>query len=184
MADRRKFEEILQELRDRGEDDLADELEQGYGTSRLREEAKRAAELERERDEWKAKAERLERAPVREKAFRDYGVDFEALRPLERAAIEGYDGELTPEAIARFVETNGLPMKPPATGGNAETPPPAEGVVRAAQQAPAGRVGTGPQITPEVVRGWPADKWLRFRQEHPEAAEQILQGRTVTGIAF
>lgn len=184
MADRRKFEEILQDLRDRGEDDLADELEKGWGTSRLREEAQRAGELERENAELKARLDRLEKAPLRRKAFADYGVDLEALRPLERAAIEAYDGELTPERVAEFVERHQLPMRPPSSGeGSTEQAPPAAGVVGAARQAPTGRV-LGPTLTPADVRGWPADKWLRFREQHPEAAEQLLQGKEVTGIVF
>jgi len=185
MADRRKFEEILEDIRREGLEDLADELEAGYGKSALREQAAKVPELERALAEAQAKLERLEKAPLKEKAFRDYGVDWDALRPLERSAIEAYEGELTPERIAEFVETHQLPTRPAteAETGSTEAPA-AAAVVEAARRAPAGRVGQGPRITPDDVRGWPSDKWLRFRQEHPEAAEQILKGQTVTGITF
>ncbi len=185
MADRRKFEEILEDIRREGLEDLADELEQGYGKSTLREQASRAAELERQLAEAQARIQALERAPQLEKAFRDYGVDWEALRPLERMAIEAYDGELTPEKIGEFVEQHQLPTTPVQGGeGSEETPPPAARIVETARRAPAGRPGQGPQITPEDVRGWSADKWLKFRQEHPEAADQLLRGEPVSGITF
>lgn len=184
MADRRKFEEIVADIREELPE-LADELEQGYGKTALREQAGRVPELERERDELKARVEQLERAPARDKAFRAYGVDIENLRPAERRALEGYDGELDREAIAAFVEELELPLVP--EGGEREDnedQPPAAKVAAAARSAPASRKGQGPVITPEQVAEWPADKWMRFEEAHPEEADMILRGEEVVGIAF
>lgn len=186
MADRRKFEEILEDIRREGLEDLADELEQGYGKSALREQAGKVPELERQLAEAQAKLARLERAPQLEQAFRAYGVDWDSLRPLERAAIEAFEGDLTPERIGEFVERHQLPTTPAGSREEEkpEAPPAAAGVVEAARRAPAGGVGKGPQITPADVSQWSADRWLEFRQKYPEAADQLLRGQTVTGIAF
>lgn len=184
MADRRKFEEIVTDLRDRGEDDLADELEQGYGKSQLREQAGKAATLEKELADALAKVDTLEKAPVRDKAFRDYGIDFENLRPAEREQLELYDGELDAEKIAEFVERYDLPTIQGSEQVATEPAPAAARIAAAARSAPAGRAGQATQITAEMVGDWSADKWLRFKAEHAEAAEDILQGKVVTGIAF
>jgi hypothetical protein len=188
MADRRKYEDILADLRSGAVDpeEAADELEQGYGKSQLREQAGKAAAFEKERDEALAKVAALEKAPVRDKAFRDYGIDFENLRPAEREQVERYDGEFDAEKIGEFVERYDLPTIQAGTEGEGEEPPPkAAGVVAAARSAPARQQrGEGTQITAEMVGTWDAEKWLRFKKEHPDAAETILQGQVVTGIAF
>ncbi|HXF72997.1 MAG TPA: hypothetical protein VNO79_10365 [Actinomycetota bacterium] len=36
------------------------------------------------------------------------------------------------------------------------------------------------EIAPADVRRWSADRWLKFRQKYPEAADQLLRGQTVT----
>lgn len=184
MANRRKWEEIVADIRE-DSPELADELDQGYGTTTLREQAGKVPVLEQRVAELETENTGLKRAPERDKAFRDYGVDLENLRPAERRALEAYDGELEAEKLAAFVEELDLPL----VSGNgetppAETPPAAAGVVAAVRAAPAGRQGAGAQITPEMAGTWEPEKWLRFKAEHAEAAETILQGKTVTGITF
>jgi len=183
MADRRTFEEIVADIREEGLDHLAEELEKGYGKSTLREQAAKAAELEKRLVELEAENEALKLAPAREKAFADYGIDFDALKPLEVEALEGYKGELTKEAIGELVERYQLPT---VAGSQTEPEPEpnAAAVVAAARSAPTGRVSQQMQITPDQVREWSADKWLSFKDQHPEEADQILQGKTVTGLSF
>ena len=192
MADRRKFEEIASDIRDAlaevGREDLAEELLQGYGTSTLKEQAGRAGELEKQLIEANAKINKLERGPLREKAFAEYGVDWEGLRPAERRAIETYDGELDREKVAAFVEEYDLPLlngQPPEAEQGQQ--PPAARIAAQATTPPARRGPTQTRITPDNVRQWnetSPEKWLRFKQAHPEAAELILQGQTVEGLAF
>lgn len=184
MAEKRKFEEIVEDLRKAGEDDLADEFERSYGTSSLRAEAAKVGDLERERDELRGRVSTLERAPARDKAFREYGVDIENLRPAELRALEQYDGELEPEKIAAFVDELDLPLANEQTPPGEQAPPPAAaGVVAAARSAPAGRRAGVVTITPDDAEKWPADALYKWGEEHKEALNQLLQGQTVTGIA-
>jgi hypothetical protein len=186
MADRRKPEEIIEDVRSGVLDleDAADELEREYGKTALRQQAGRVPELERERDEVKAELDKLKKAPIRDTAFAEYGVDFASLRPAERKALETYDGELDAEHIAEFVQEYDLPLtekQPPESG----TQPEAGKIAAAARQATgAARPGQGLQITPADVTGWSGEKWLRFKEQHAAEAEDILQGKTVSGIAF
>lgn len=184
MADRRKFEEIVADIRTGRLDpeEGADELEQSYGKTALREQAEKVPELERMLAEANDKAARLERVPARDEAFRQYGVDLEGLRPAERRAIEQYDGELEKDKIAEFVEEFDLPLVTGSEQQQTEAPPPAAGVVRTARTAPAGRQVAGLQITPDDARGWSATQTLEFSREHPSEWQALLQGQTVTGI--
>ena len=168
MADRRKFEEIVDDIRKGRLDpeEGADELEQSYGKTALREQAEKVPELERMLAEANAKAERLEKVPAKDKAFRDYGIDFDHLRPAEARAIEQYDGELEAEKIAEFVEEFDLPLVANGSQQQTETPPPAAGVVRQARQAPGRQQVAGLQITPDDARGWSATQVLTWSREH------------------
>jgi hypothetical protein len=184
MADRRKYEELVSVLRDRGDDDLADEFEK-WGTSSLRNEAARVPELEKRVTELESENTGLKRAPQRDKAFRDYGVDMDALRPAERRALETYDGELEPEKLAAFVEEFDLPL---VTGNGEQADqgdrPAAAGVAAVARSAPAGRRAGAAQITPQDAENWSPERLTEFGQKYPEAMNELLQGKTVTGITF
>jgi len=186
MANRRKFEDILTDLRDHGEDDLADELEKGYAGSTLRVQAERVPELESQLTEATTKLEKLEKAPAREKAFREFGVDFENLGALGRDAIEKYDGELEIEKTARFVERWELPLAEVGQQAGGEQLPAAAAIAAAARSAPAGgRPGQGgPTITPKEAAGWDADKRMRFLGEHPAEFDRLMKGETIVGLAF
>ena len=182
MPDRREFTEVVGDLRRAGLDELADELEEReehFKGTALR---KQNAELSQMLEEANKKAERLERVPARDQAFREYGIDFENLRPAERRAIEQYDGELDAEKIGEFVEEFDLPTVNGSEQQSTEVPPPAAGVVRQARQAPAGRQVAGLQITPDDARGWSATQTLDFSREHPSEWQALLQGQTITGI--
>jgi hypothetical protein len=182
MPDRRDLKEVLEDLRGAGLDELADELEEReehFKGTTLR---KQNAELTQLLEEANKKAERLERVPARDKAFREYGIDFENLRPAEARAIEQYDGELEPEKIAEFVEEFDLPLVANGSQQQSETPPPAAGVVQAARQAPGRQQVAAMQITPDDVRGWSATQVLEWQREHPSEWQALLQGKTVTGL--
>jgi hypothetical protein len=189
MADRPSFEEIVEGLREGTLEpvDAADQLDRFYGKSTLREDAGRAAELEKQLIAAQAKITKLERGPQLTKAFAEYGVDMEGLRPAEQRALETYDGELDPERIAAFVQEYDLPLLTGPLETEQEPQVPAQ---RIAAQAAAPQARRGParqQITPDIVRQWNEsgpEKWMRFKQSHPEAAELILQGQTVEGLVF
>jgi hypothetical protein len=188
MADRPTFEELVEGLRDGTLDpvDAADKFDRFYGKSTLREDAGRAAELEKQLIAAQAKIEKLERTPLRDKAFTEYGVDMEQLRPAERRAIETYDGELDPEKIAAFVEEYDLPLTAPVQGE--QEPQPAAARIAAQATTPPTRRGPGQtRVSPDDVRKWNEagpEKWMRFKRDHPEAAELILQGQTVEGLSY
>ena len=180
MADPRDISELLEELREAGQDTIANEIEERedrYKGSSLR---KQNAELAARAEAAEAKAARLEMAPKRQQAFHDYGVDLQGLRPAEREALEAYEGELDPEKIGEFVERYQLPLAE-AQEQQAEAPPPAAGIVSAARSAPARSAGAL-RITPDDVRTWSATQVLEWSSAHPAEWSEVLQGKIITGI--
>lgn len=175
---RKKLEEIIEELREQGLDELAEELEGYTGTALRREleaKARRVEELEQELRAYKVR-------PAREKAFRDYGIDLDSLRPLEREALfsqEFSDDVPTPEEIGALVERYGLPVgrEEQETAEEAAAPP-AAGVTRAAMSAPAGKPAAS--IGPEDIATWPAEKLMAFREANPDKWQALLRGERVS----
>lgn len=55
---------------------------------------------------------------------------------------------------------------------------------RAEQAAATGTPAKGGQITPADAASWSTEKWVRFTRQHPDAADSIKRGVTVTGITF
>jgi hypothetical protein len=190
MANRRKFEDIVDDLRHGriDPDDAADELEEGYGKSVLREQAGKLPELETRIAELEDENKSLKLAPAREKAFRDFGVDFEHLGALGREKLEQYKDELETEKIAQFVERWELPLAQAGgqQGGTGQELPNAAAVAAAARGAPAGgRPGQGgPTLSPKEVASWPQDKRTRLIDEHPAEYERLMKGETLVGFTF
>lgn len=176
-----EYEEILEQLREGTIDaeDAAERLEKYKGSS-LRKKAEEAEAAVKERDELKAKVEAFEAAPKRQAAFDKAGIDFEALRPAEKALLEKYDGELTDEAIAELVEANELPLVE-EDDSDKEPDTDAERIAGTAKRAGANG-GRSPQITPDMVGEWAADRWVKFADANPDAAEALRRGETVTGV--
>ena len=177
---KRKFEEILADLEGEAPDDLIQELRQFEG-SKLRESAEKVPELERKLAEAEAKVTKLEAAPARQKAFEDYGIDFENLSKAERKILESYDGELDSDAIGELAEEFDLPTVQGAGQGEGEGAPESE---RQTQQAlERGKRPGRLTISPADTEEWPHDKLMRFMEEHPDEYESLMRGDTVTGIA-
>lgn len=178
---KRKYEEILADLEDEGiGESLLDELK-AFGGSKLREQAEKLPDLERQLAEANAKVEKLEAAPARRKAFEEYGIDFENLSKAEAAIIEKYEGELDAEAIGKLAEEFELPVIQGAGEGDAEGEPQA---AKQVGQALSGKVKTGRlTITPEDTQEWDTQRLIEFHKEHPDEYEALKRGETVTGIA-
>ena len=179
---KRTFEEILADLKDAVDDeDLISELEQ-YGGSSLRKKAEQVPELEAKLAEAEAKVEKLEAAPKREKAFKEYGIDLEALSKAERAVLERYDGELDDEAIGALAEEFDLPVV--EKGGEAEEEE-ESGARQQTRQALSGRTGSSKlTVSPEDYAAAPIDRRMKFLKDHPEEAEALMAGETVTGVTI
>lgn len=173
-----KFEDLIERVREVDED-LADELEEFKGSS-LREKAKQADEAIARAEAAEKRVAELESAPKRREAFEKYGIDFDSLRKAERDLLEKYDGEITDEAIAEFVEQNELPVIE-SDGGETTEESDAEKIAGTAQRAGANGSRT-PKVTPTDVSGWAADRWVRFAEANPDAAEALRRGETVTGV--
>lgn len=140
-------------------------------------EAKKVPDLE-------AELEKFEKSPKVRQAFEKAGVDFEALSPLELQAVEGFADFEDAEKVASYVEANKLPLDDSVgeTKGSEETPPAgqiAEHVGRVGRDS--GRSKT--TISSEDVAKWAPDKIARFREEHPDAYDQIVAGENVAVTA-
>ena len=184
-----QFEDALKALRERFDaDDLPGEIEvlEHYKGSDLRKKAEEHDSAIARAEAAEAEVKRLKTVPKVTDALAKAGVDFEALRPLERKAIESlsFEGdEPTEEWVAKIVSESDFPMVEGVPGPEEGTEPNAAAIARQAKQAPAGGKGIG-TITPEIVAAWPQEKRLRFRKEHQDAWNVLKDGGTVTGIAF
>jgi len=179
-----KFEDLLEQLSEYDvPEDIVDGLSEFKGSS-LRKRAESATELERERDELKAKLAAIEVGKSRTEAFRSYGIDLENLRAAEREALERAE---IPEAgindqwIAGLAEKYQLPMLEVEQTEPAAKPAAAQIVDQARNTQ--GRVANT-VLKPEEVTQWPAEKLRRLFDKHPEEYEALLRGETVTGLAF
>jgi hypothetical protein len=173
---------VLERLREEGgfEDEV--EILEKYSKGRLREAAGRSKELEEKVATLEAELAKRDEAPKRREAFEKYGIDFDGLRPAEKALLEKYDGELTDEAIADLVEANELPLREPDEGSDEESEEePARKIADAARRAGANGSGKS-SLSPADIADWPADRWVRFADANPDAAEALRQGKTVVGV--
>lgn len=185
----RKFEEVLDDLRGEVEEDLLKELE-GFTGSKLRERAEGKEALEKENTDLKGRLDAIEAAPKRTEAFKDFGIDLENLSKAEQKALEAFDGDIADkDKLADFVKEYDLPFAEEGKSegeGDGEGTSAVEAIVehgRAAERrGPAGAKGV--KVTLAQASEWPADKWMQFEEKYPEAAEKILQGQEVAGIAF
>lgn len=176
-----EYSEVIERLRDEGgfDDEIAvlEKFEKGS----LRKQAGRSTELEARVKELEGEIAKRDEAPKRQEALQKYGIDFDALRPAEKRLLASYEGELTDEAIGALVEENDLPVVDSAQEESEEEPSDAEKIAGAARRA--GSNGSGAnKIEPGDIAGWSADRWVRFAEANPDAAEALRQGKTVTGV--
>ena len=179
-----KLDDLIEELREDGREDDAEELEKLRGSS-LRKKAGDAERIAKENESLKAENERLKRGPKVREAFEKAEVDFDLLSKLERKAIESYDGELDEEAIEAFIEENELSVKgesdPEGDEGEAKDEEPAAAkVAKAARRS--GERKDPTKITPEDTKAWSNEQRLTFLDEHPDEYERLSMGETVTGV--
>lgn len=180
---KRKFEDILADLRESDVDsDLLEELE-GFTGSRLRERAERLPEMEAENTSLKAQIAKLEDEPKRRAAFEQYGINLAELRPAEREALmavetpeEGY----TPEWVGSIAEKYDLEVSTTEREVEGEGSPADR--IAAQANSPVQRSGKA-TLTPEDTAEWSTEKLLKFREEHKEEFEALKRGETVVGIA-
>ncbi len=174
-----KLEDLIEEYREQGREDDAALLEQMTGST-LRKKAQNAEKLETENADLKTKLAAMEAAPLRDKAFKDYGINLSELTKAERKVLESYEGELESEDIGKFVEEWDLPTVS-EDGTEEGDQPQAAQVAAAARRAPHGGKSSASLTTADVA-DWDAARWMRFEEEHPEEAELLLQGKPVVGV--
>jgi len=179
-----KYEDLIERLRDVDED-LAEEFEAFKGSS-LRQKAERTEALEKESADLKLRITELEEAPKREKAFKEYGVDLEGLKPAEKEKLAELkiEGELTAEKIGEIVQKYDLPMLEANedSGEEDSDEPPAAKIAEVASRG--GQRSSSPVITPKQAAEWSTEKWMRFEEAHPREAEAVSRGEKVVGISF
>lgn len=175
-----EYERLVEQLRDQGMEDMADEFEKFSATS-LRKKAAAYDDVLKERDKLRSEVEELVDRPRREAAFREAGVDYDSLRPAEKRLLSELrpDGDISEEWVAGVISDYGLPtlqsVEPRGEG------PSAAKMTEAATNAPQGK-STGHTITPAVAAEWSVDKMVKFAENYPEAWDQLKRGETVTGI--
>lgn len=170
-----KFDDLLSDLIE--SDDLSEDI-----ATRIRE-ASAGSPLRKEIGDWKQRAEAAE---LKAQGFRDGAI---------KAQFAKHDLKLNPKALALpddldvtddkavkdwLVEAGAI-----EDTENAEIDAELDQHDRTAQAAQTGKTArTTGVLTPADIKPWAPDKWMRFEKEHPEAAEELLQGREVRGIAF
>jgi hypothetical protein len=111
--------------------------------------------------------------------FEEAGLDLDRLSRPERVAVAGYDGDQTPDAVADFVEQNGLPLA--ARQAAERDVSPAEVIARAARNSHVGSDHRA-SITPDDAAKWSVEKTLDFIARQPDKWDELTRGRTVNGV--
>jgi hypothetical protein len=181
------YETLLEQLPDYDvPDEVIKELEKFKGSS-LRARAEKTDAAEKRSAELEAELALLKAGPIRENAFKEYGIDLDGLSLLEREAldkIEVPEGGLTKEMIGEIADKYELPMRSDAgeAGVNQEEKPAAADVVKHAR-ANTGRAANT-VMTPKEFATLGPERLRRAFDQHPEEYEALLRGETVTGIVF
>ena len=172
-----RYEDLLEQLKELGQDDLADQFDQ-FSATNLRKKAS-------ERDEALTRAETAERElntlktlPRREEALKRAGIDLDQLRPAERELIRGrqFEGdEPSEQEIETLVKEYQLPVHKVDQQGQQQTA--AGAIAGQAMAAPAGGTNVGTQVVNKATTAdWTTETWVRFVKEHPEASEALRRG--------
>lgn len=161
-------------------DEFYDQMSKLLGNNALREQnANLAAEAQKVPD-LEDKLAGYERTPKVKEAFEEAGYDWEEFTPLERQAAENFKEFEDADKVKAFATTNRLPEKEGGGGTEIDEPePPAGQISEQARQSSRDGSSSRTQINAADVADWPAEKWMAFEKDHPEAAERLLQGESV-----
>lgn len=160
-------------------DGLESDLRENYGPKAIRKQLEEALPKARRTEDLEKEVASLKKGPVKEKAFRDYGVDLDSLKPAEKEAFERFDwkeGDApTEDEIAAFVEKYDLEVD----DQQEEEDEPVSGQI-AKQARRSDGANSRTKISAEQASEWPAETWTRFEREFPDQARQVLEGESVT----
>ena len=127
----------VDELREKYGDKIADDFLEAVnadGPEWYRKELARLAPFEKKYEEVQGELDGIKRTPKVEEAFKSADVDWDALRPLEKKQLLAFSDFENAEAVAAYINENGLPTKQAGgSGGGDPSSVPAAGQV--AQQA-------------------------------------------------
>lgn len=153
------------------------ELRESFGPKALRKQLEEALPKAKRADDLEKEVASLKKGPVREKAFEEYGVVLEDLKPAEKEALEKFEwegDEPTEEELSKFVEKYDLPVE----AQEEEEEIPASGKIGEQVRRSDGATSKT-KITPEAASKWSAESFVRFEKEFPEQAKQLLNGEDV-----
>lgn len=174
-----RFEELLEQVREQDEG-LAEELEAFKGST-LRKKAEERDAFEAENKELRQQLDEGLVVPKVEKAFKDAGVDLDALRPLEKeqlAALRPENGEPSEEWARGLAEKYQFPL---GEGASVEETPPASAAVASQARTQATVTSTGTTtLTPESIQDWSTEKLMKLMEKDNEAYEALMRGETAT----
>lgn len=176
-------------------DDDQDILREAFAPEGLR---KKLGETEAARKDLEKEVADLKRGPARLKALKDAGVDIDDLSRAEEKAIESltWDGdEPDPKEIEKFIEEYDLPLKEEGdeddetdddegSSSEEEEKPKSKGRRMADQTRRNTGGGKASTITPADFAKLSQDARIAFVRKHPDAAEQLKQGKEVSGITL
>lgn len=162
------FEEMLAEGVD---PDLVDRFRKFNDASPIRKQANRVAKqaqtLEQENADLRAK--------LTQRVFKDAGI---AVSPSLLNLPDDLDITDT-DTVIKWATDNGL------RGSSTPSVPQEELDAHAAINdiANGSETPSSSIITPALVAEWAPDKWVKFSESHPDAAEMLKRGQEVRGIA-
>lgn len=184
-----EWDDLLEQIRDEGLDDVAKILDEKYSKTGLRKRLSDESKIVEERDALAKEVAALKAAPQRREALRAVGVDYDKLSTAEREIVDATAADTYDDGWARgLVEKYQLPVED-APQGSTEGVPAAE---FGQPGGPAGQTGKGNAVsgvlTVETYANWPVEKRMRFQEwaekNRPDALAALDDGEPVTGVTF
>lgn len=168
MSDKK---DLLEELAEMGlDEEIIDRIRDWNAASPLRKVAnsasKRAEQAEAERDKYRAIAMNT--------AFQKAGI---RVNPSLLNVPNDLD-ILNDEAMKKWAVDNGLVDNSPSVDEEEFEAHDEINNLNAGGDPPSSSI-----LTPLAVSEWPADRWIKFAKEHPEAAEQLKRGEEVRNVS-
>lgn len=173
----------LRELQDEYgiSEEHAEEIRDLLGPKSLRDQNKELAAQAKEMPDLKSKLAKYENADKVREAFEKQGLDWEALEdsPLVKESVENFAEFEDEEKVAAFIERYKLPTVESSEGDEKGEESGARQVVTQAQRAARDGGHSKTTIGSKDIAEWSPDKIAKFRTDHPELYEQVLQGEQV-----